>query len=46
MDPDYMADGVLTPEIAADVKTLWTSDRGIKETFNRGTELHLVESTS
>jgi len=46
MDPDYMADGVLTPEIAVDVKTLWTSDKGIKDTFSRGTELHLVESTS
>ena len=45
-NPDFMADGVLTPEIAAEIKKLWTSDQGIKETFSRGTEFHLVESTA
>jgi len=43
---DYMIEGVLTPEYAADIKKLWLNDQGIKDTFNRGTEFHLVESTS
>ena len=43
---DYMADGVLTQEIAAEIKRMWTSDRGLKEAFARGTEFHLVESAA
>jgi len=44
--PDYMGDGVLTPDIANEIKTLWKNDSGIREAFSRGTEFHLVESTS
>jgi len=39
-----MADGVLTPEVARDVKQLWELDDGIKSAYGHGTELHLVES--
>lgn len=43
---DYMADEVLTPEIANEIKTLWERDPGIKAAYSRGTEFHLVESTT
>jgi len=43
-NPDTMSDGVLSQELAGDVKRLWTNDRGIKAAFARGTEFHLVES--
>lgn len=43
--PDFMSDGVLTSDAAADIKKLWTSDNGIREAYTRGTELHVVEST-
>jgi hypothetical protein len=41
-----MSDGVLTPEAAADIKKLWLNDNGIREAFQRGSELHLIESTA
>jgi len=45
-DPDYIpADSYITPENAAEIKQLWLNDKGIKESFSRGTEFHLVEST-
>lgn len=43
-NPDTMSDGILTPDLANDVKRLWQTDRGIKAAFARGTEFHLVES--
>jgi hypothetical protein len=44
MDPSFMADGILTPEHAAEIKKLWLHDKGLKAVYNRGTEFHLLES--